>query len=75
MHMKEARAINWCLRRISKDVRSHHSRRLLLCDNMSVVLSFERRRAHVYPLLQQVRLASALSLASGTSYVFSLDPS
>ena len=75
MHMKEARAINWCLRRSSKNVHTHNSRRLVLCDNMSVVLSFERKRAHVYPLLRQVRLMSALSLASGTFYSLRWIPS
>ena len=75
MHMKEARAINWCLRRSSKHVHTHNSRRLVLCDNMSVVLSFERKRAHVYPLLRQVRLSCALSLASGTFYSLRWIPS
>ena len=64
IHMKEARAMNWCVRRMTKSCNSHSSRRLLLCDNMSVVLAFERRRAHNFSLLKQVRLFSALAMAS-----------
>ena len=29
VHMKEAKAINWCIRRCSKDLRAHTSRRLI----------------------------------------------
>ena len=42
---------------------------------MSVVLSFERKRAHVYPHLRQVRLFSALGVASGTHYSIRWIPS
>ena len=75
IHMKEVRAINWCIRRGSKDLRAHNSRRLVLCDDMSVALSFERKRAHVYPLLRQVRLFSALGLTAGTHHSIRWIPS
>ena len=54
MHMKEARAINRSARRTTERVHTHLSNILLLCDNMSLVLAFERRRAHVCTLLRQV---------------------
>ena len=42
---------------------------------MPVVFSFDRKRAHVYPLLRQVRLFSALSLATGTHHSIRWIPS
>ena len=64
--MKEARAINWSARRTTESVHTHFTKKSrLLCDNMSVVLAFERRRAHVFALLRQVRLFSVLGMASG----------
>ena len=68
IHMKDARAMDWAVRRTGKNVNTHHSRCRLLCDNMGVVGAFERRRAHVLPLLQQVCLFSAHGMASGSFY-------
>ena len=75
IHLKEARAINWSARRTTKSLHTHFSKRLLLCDNMSVVLSFERRRAHVFALLRQVRLFAALNMASGIHFCIRWIPS
>jgi hypothetical protein len=66
IHLLEARAIIWGLRRMLKDVDFHQSRHLLLSDNFACVFAFARGRACSRPLLQQIRRASALVVASGS---------
>lgn len=45
----------------------HDTRQLLLTDNMSVCLSFDRSRARSYALLKQIRLFSSYCLARNIS--------
>ncbi len=59
----EARALVMSLRRIALSVFGHDIRQLLLTDNMSVCLSFDRSRAKSYPLLKQIRVFTAYCLA------------
>lgn len=59
----EARALVMSLKRIAASVFGHDVRQLLLSDNMSVVLAFDRSRARNYTLLKQIRLFQAYCLA------------
>jgi hypothetical protein len=70
IHLLEARAIIWGLRRMLKDVDFHQLRHLLLSDNFACVFAFARGRACSRPLLQQIRRASALVVASGSRITY-----
>ena len=59
----EARALVKSLKRIAVSVFGHDIRQLLLTDNMSVCLSFDRSRSRSYSLLQQIRRFSAYCLS------------
>ena len=59
----EARALVKSLKRIAMSVFGHDIRQLLLTDNMSVCLSFDRCRAKNFALLKQVRIFGAYCLA------------
>ena len=59
----EARALVKGLRRIALSTFGSHIRQLILCDNRSVVLAFDRSRARNYKLLLQIRRFAAYCLA------------
>ncbi|CAK0851827.1 unnamed protein product, partial [Prorocentrum cordatum] len=61
--IKEARALVMGVRRIAQSVFGAAFRQLILSDNMSVVLSFNRSRAKEFALLVQVRRFQAYCLA------------
>ena len=75
IRMQEAGAIIWTVRRASKNANTRHSPRLLHCDNTGVVLAFEHRRAHLFPLPQLVRLFCVHGMASGSFYSIRWNPS
>ncbi|CAE7489577.1 unnamed protein product, partial [Symbiodinium natans] len=59
----EARALVKGLKRIAMSTFGHDVRQLLLTDNMSVCLSFDRSRARSFSLLVQIRKFAAYCLA------------
>lgn len=59
----EARTVLLSLKRIALTTFGHDLRQLLLCDNMSVVLSFERCRSKNFKLLRIIREFSAFCMA------------
>ena len=59
----EARALVKSLRKIANSNFGHDIRQLLLTDNMSACLAFDRSRARSYRLLQQVRKFSSYCLS------------
>ena len=63
IHIKEARSAVWVLRRAASAPSAGAERRLILGDNMGVVLAFAWRRAHVFGLLRQVRYWSGFCMA------------
>ncbi|CAE7655449.1 unnamed protein product [Symbiodinium sp. KB8] len=63
----EARALVKGIRRIALSRFGHDLRQLMLTDNMSVCLAFDRARARSYPLLKQIRKFSAYLLARNIS--------
>lgn len=63
----EARALVKSLRRIALSIFGHDIRQLLLTDNMSVCLSFDRSRARSFAPLKQIRIFSAYRLARNIS--------
>lgn len=71
----EARALVMSLRRIALSIFGHDTRQLLLTDNMSVCLSFDRSRAKNYPLLKQIRIFNAYCLARNISCTIRWVPS
>ena len=63
VHIKEARAVVWGAKHLSRDAKAHGKRYVFLCDNMSVVLAFEKGRCSDPSLLSLCRRLAALSLA------------
>ncbi len=63
----EARALVKSLKRIAMSIFGHDIRQLMLVDNMSVCLAFDRSRARNFPLLVQIRKFASycLSLLQG----------
>ena len=59
----EARALVKSLKRIAMSVFGHDVRQLMLVDNMSVCLAFDRSRARNFPLLVQIRRFASYCLA------------
>ena len=59
----EARALVKSLKRIAMSIFGHDVRQLLLVDNMSVCLAFDRSRARNFPLLVQIRRFASYCLA------------
>ena len=59
----EARALVKGIRRIALSTFGHDIRQLILADNMSVCLAFDRARARSYQLLKQIRHFSAYLLS------------
>lgn len=59
----EARALVKSLKRIAMSIFGHDIRQLLLVDNMSVCLAFDRSRARNFPLLVQIRRFASYCLA------------
>ena len=59
----EARSLVLGFRRMAISRYGRNSRQLALCDNMSVVLAFNRCRAKDFGLLKQIRRAAAYSLS------------
>ena len=71
----EARALVMSLRRIALSIYGHDLRQLLLTDNMSVCLSFDRSRAKSYALLRQIRVFTAYCLSRNISCTIRWVPS
>ena len=61
----EARVLVKAIQRLAKTRLGACVRQLFLCDNMSVVLAFERCRSSSFGLLVQIRKFQAYVLASG----------
>ena len=59
----EARTVLLSLKRIALTTFGHDLRQLFLCDNMAVVLSFERCRSKNFKLLKVIREFSAVCMA------------
>ncbi|CAE7509286.1 unnamed protein product, partial [Symbiodinium microadriaticum] len=59
----EVRALVKGLRRVALSTFGSHVGQLILCDNMSVVLAFDRSRARNFKLLLQIRRFTAYCLA------------
>ncbi len=59
----EARALVKSLKRIAMSIFGHDVRQLMLVDNMSVCLAFDRSRARNFPLLVQIRRFASYCLA------------
>ena len=65
IHMLEARAVPWSVRRRARRLAGHGTRFLHLGDSMSVCLAFAKGRAHDYHLLTVVRRTNMYLLATG----------
>ena len=71
----EGRALVKSLRRVATSVFGSDIRQLLLADNMSVALSFDRYRSRSYPLLKQIRRFSSYLLSRNITAVVRWIPS
>ena len=69
-HVGEARAAEAAVGEAVVSSGGKPHRQLLVGDNLGVILAMERRRAHAYPLLLQVRRCVAWDLASGVRSSF-----
>ena len=65
IHLLEGRASLKALSHATRSPGLRDSRVLFLCDNMSVVMSFNKGRARSFPLLRLCRKACASALAAG----------
>ena len=71
----EARALEKTVERIGLSQPSSSMRFLIFGDNMSVILSFSRRRAKNFKLLTLIRRVAAMGLARGIRFYFRWIPS
>ena len=61
--MKEGRAVVWSVERDARDPSLHHSHLLRIIDNFGTCMSFSRRRACSFGLLQLCRRLCSIALA------------
>ena len=65
IHVLECRALVSTLRHISRNLKSHQSDILMLCDNMSVVLAICKGRCSDHKLLVLLRRLGAICISTG----------
>ena len=75
IHVLEGRSILGALKHVSRDANAHGKRRVILNDNMGVVLAMSKGRCSNYLLLRLIRRVSALSLATGIKVCLCCTPS
>ena len=74
IHVLEAAAAIWAVRRASRSSRGVFQRHLLHSDNMAVTCCFGKGRAADFRLLRYCRALCAYSIVPGVKVVRSLDP-
>lgn len=66
--VKEGRALVLAFRRLCRSSKSRGQRHLFFCDNLALVFSANKGRAHSFDMLRIIQQLSALSLVGGFSY-------